>query len=441
MILILLLAALAGAALWVAYRFALLPTKPKVAIGIKGRVHGVIFGKIGPFMVAYSPAKAEGNIVVFGSPGSGKTASILIPTLRFFGGTFFAVDIAGDISANVDVPHKLVFEPEAPDTIPYHVFDFVDTADDKAEALEHLAFLIMPDRPAGSNDSGAADFFLREGRKLLAGALIAFYSAGMDFVEICETIVASSVFDLLDKIVAQGNPTATMFISSFSGASPQNTAGCKQAVDQKVKLFATNEAVKNALRRPGPGERFIAPRTLESHNVFVKISEPRLAQFGPLLGIITAQLLSYFAARPAEYTHNVLLSLDEFAVMGKVDNIANGLRGLRKRRVRVLYCTQSLADLDEIYGPATRRVMMDTTTFKVVLGCGDPDSMEYFSKLVGDASDDKTAAFAARIRGEKPDARPPRRIVPPADFAHLKNKLVLLSPDGHKVLRKNFYFM
>ena len=36
-----------------------------------------------------------------------------------------------------------------------------------------------------------------------------------------------------------------MFISSFVGASEQNTAGCKQAADDALKLFAANEKIKN----------------------------------------------------------------------------------------------------------------------------------------------------------------------------------------------------
>lgn len=438
MIVILVFTALAGAALWVAYRFGKLPPKPKVVTAFKGRAHGVIFGKSCPFTVAYSPAQAEGHVAVFGGSGLGKTSALLIPSARSWSGTAFVIDIAGDISANVDAPRKLVFDPDDPGTIPYHVFDFIDTAADKAEALERLAFLIMPDRPA-SSDNGAAAFFLREGRKLLSGALIAFHGAGMDFVEVCETIVAASAFDLLDKIVAQGNPKATMFVSSFSGASSQNTAGCKQSVDGAIKLFALNDAAKNALRHPGPGERFIAPRALESHNVFVRISEAKLALYSPLLSIITAQMLDYFAARPTGCNHNVLLCLDEFAALGKLD-ILNGLRTLRKHHVRVMMCTQSLADLDLIYGKAERAAMMNNYAFKVVLAADDPDTQEYFSKLAGDADNDKAAAFAARLRGEKPDTRPPRRSIPPADFARLGNKLVLLSGEGHKMLRKNFYF-
>ena len=65
-------------------------------------------------------------------------------------------------------------------------------------------------------------------------------------------VISASPDFLLNDIAKQQNQTANMFISSFAGASEQNTAGCKQAADDALKLFATNDKIKNARRKGAP---------------------------------------------------------------------------------------------------------------------------------------------------------------------------------------------
>lgn len=89
---------------------------------------------------------------------------------------------------------KLVYQPEDVNTVPYNVFYSIDSLEDnvdKNEALEKLAFLLIPDLPP-QESSANARFYNDEGRKILTAALIAFYYKGLDFIEICEKIMGSS---------------------------------------------------------------------------------------------------------------------------------------------------------------------------------------------------------------------------------------------------------
>lgn len=77
---------------------------------------GILFGKkFG--LLAYSPEQDEGHILVLGPSGTGKTSALLIPTLRSWQGTALVVDISGDISANVNTPNKIVFDPTSENCI------------------------------------------------------------------------------------------------------------------------------------------------------------------------------------------------------------------------------------------------------------------------------------------------------------------------------------
>ena len=389
---------------------------------------GILFGKkFG--LLAYSPEQDEGHILVLGPSGTGKTSALLIPTLRSWQGTALVVDISGDISANVNTPNKIVFDPTAESCIPYDVFASINAVPDETEQqerLEQLAYLLLPDK---ANDSEAGIFFTKNGRKMIAAALICYYGMGWGFIKICEHFLGNDWRSLLNDIAKQQNPIANMFISSFAGASEQNTAGCKQAADDALKLFATNEKIKNALRTPTSYEQSISPATLETNSVYVYIPEEKLEIYGDLMRIITAQSMEYFSARPKENKQMILFCLDEFASFGKLQ-ITPALRRLRKRRIRILVLTQSVSDVDMIYGKDERIAMLGNFKFTVILGCKDTETQEYFSKMIGE----KRSLLA-------PDPnQKPQPIIKPADLAHLEQDLFVICDDGAIRLKKNFYF-
>ena len=220
-----------------------------------------------------------------------------------------------------------------------------------------------------------------------------------------------------------------MYISSFVGTNEKNTAGCKQSADDAVKLFAMNAKIKNALRKVPSYEKSISPATLEHNSIYIYIPDEKLKIYGDLLRIITAQSMEYFSSRPKENRQMILFCLDEFASFGKLQ-ITEALRKLRKRHIRIMVLTQSLADLDMIYGKDERKAMMGNFKFTILLGCKGTETQEYFSKMIGE---------------KKPllDTDPNKKndpIIKPEDLSHLGQELFVLSDDGAVRLKKNYYF-
>ena len=402
--------------------------KKNLAYRQPAQARGILFGKK-LSLLAYSPEQDEGHILVMGPSGTGKTSALLIPTLRSWQGTALVVDISGDISANVNTPNKIIFDPTAENCIPYDVFASINAVTDETERqerLEQLAYLLLPDK---ANDSEAGIFFCKNGRKMITAALMCYYGMGWGFVEICEHFLGNDWRGLLNDIAQRKNKIANMYISSFVGASEQNTAGCKQAADDALKLFATNEKIKNALRKSASYEPSISPATLETNSVYIYIPDEKLKIYGDLLRIITAQSMEYFSSRPKEHTQMILFCLDEFASFGKLQ-ITEALRKLRKRHIRIMVLTQSLADLDMIYGKDERKAMLGNFKFTVLLGCKDTETQEYFSKMIGEK----------RSPLETDSSAKPQPIIKPADLAHLEQDLFVICDDGAIRLRKNFYF-
>lgn len=418
-----------------------------VRFGSQSSAHGVIFGKKRG-RLAYSPENAEGHIGVFSASGTGKTAAVGIPTLRSWRGTSFIIDISGDICRNCpQMPDKLVFEPDNNTTSPYNIFAPIDalrSSEDKHEALEQLAYLIMPEPPQITEN---ARFFLINGRKILTSALIAFYGQGMDFIPICEKIVSSSWVDLFRAIDKTENAAAQMYINSFVGASEQNTAGCKQSCDDALKLFATNGHIKRSVHRPMSAETAIQPQKIEENNIFVVITEDKLALYSPLLNIITSQIMQYVGKRQiSPQSQTILLFLDEFASL-KIDSelVLDAVRRFRKRLCRVMLLTQNIADLELIYGKAATRAILSNLRFKELLGgLNEPESQKYFSELIGYTIAQRKSTTSSSNGSSHTKAESREWLIEPAALDRQgKNTLLLLSSDfdhGYIKLTKNFYF-
>lgn len=419
----------------------------EVKYGSATTAHGIIFGKRGR-RLAYSPTDAEGHIGVFSASGTGKTTAVGIPTLRSWQGTSFVIDISGDIYRNCpQMTDKLVFEPDNTTTAPYNIFaaidNLTDTAD-KYEALEQLAFLLMPEPPQITEN---ARFFLTNGRKILTSALIAFYSQGEDFILICEKIVGSGWADLFRAIDATGNQQAQMYINSFQGASEQNTAGCKQSCDDAIKLFATNGHIRSCIRRPRTGEEAIEPAQIEDHNLFVIVTEDKLALYAPLLNVITSQLMQYIGKRRiSDNSRTILLFLDEFGSL-KIESelVLDAVRRFRKRRCRLMLLTQNTVDMELLYGKAATRAILSNLKFKELLGgLGEPESQKYFAELIGYKIEQRKSVSTSMQQTTHTKAENREWKIEPADLDRQgKNTVLLLSSDikdGYMRLRKNFYF-
>ena len=402
---------------------------------------GIIFGKKFGQMYISSLEAREGHICILGPSGSGKTSGLLITNLRNWRGTSFSIDIAGDIEKNVHQAKKLIYQPENLNSTPYNVFYAIDIMEqdaDKYEAIEKLAYLLMPELPPRES-SASAKFYNQEGRKILTAALLAGYGQGKDFIEICKWVMTSSYQQLFHEIDQSGNELAIQYINSFSGALSENTSGCKQAADLAIKLFATNEYVMNSIRRPKRGEASFDPGKIEIYNVFFVVSDAKLDVYAPLVHLVVAQVLEYFSVRSDEMKQSILLCIDEAASFGKLELTA-ALRKLRKRRIRIITATQSLNDWIMIYGEAETKAMLGNYAYKVILGANDYETAEFWAKSIGHKKSTRRSFQEGDKGGKVIHTEIKEFAYEPEELGRLRNKLILLYPGGYMMLRKNYYF-
>ena len=347
----------------------------------------IIFGRDKCGRSIFSPGSAEGHIGVIGPSGKGKTSALIIPTLQSWGGegySSFSIDISGDINIALQhLPRKIIYAPWSDTSVIYDVFAYIDGLEpsDQDEELSNLALMMIPS-PRSGESNGAEEYFRAGGVNILTAALLAGYHKGMDFCEICKCLLTCDLDALFEFVSSSGYPKAMYYISQYIGSSTKNIAGCKQIADDAAKLFALNARLSETIRRAKPGEMKFSPDMVATHNCFLVIPDNKLEQMAPLLRIVVSQVMNYCAALPLDNPFHILITLDELASLGQID-LLNCLRKYRKRHVRLLWCSQSIADLDMIYGATQRKTIMDNIAYTVVLGARDPETQEYLAKLIG----------------------------------------------------------
>lgn len=426
------------------------------------RAEGIIFGvdpSTGRFVC--SPSNAEGHVLVVGGSGTGKTSALLIPTLRRWQGTALVVDISGDIARNVTwVPGKVVIGPSAakykqpPDILMgWDPLSDADRAikfgdyDEFFRQIEKIAYTLLPER---LNASDVDAYYAMQGRNVIIATFLAFYDKTNPspfynenlFIDLCKQIYFQHWRELFTAIDSQGNKLASGHLEGLHGSSDNVVTNSWQAAHDAVKVFATDQRLQGCFERsPFTG----CPRNLESLLMFICVDDADLELYSPFLRLITTQCLAYLSSRHESRDTPVLLALDEFASLGRM-NITPALRKLRKRHARIMLLTQSTADLDLIYGRDERMSMLNNFAYKAILSASDTDTQRYIADLIGQETtttqtntvNGQGGLFNKLITTSYHETKD--YIIQPSDLAHLGNDLILLHPKGHMRLRKHFYF-
>lgn len=436
-------------------KFSSLKKEDKINKGIKGSnlskdkdPNGFIFGKENRDYV-YLKNDQEGHITIFGGSGKGKTSALLIPSLRAWNGPFFAIDISGDISKNVEGENnkRVILSPNEPDKSSlYNVFYLIDKIHDgeeKREKLEQLVNLIV-DIPANTNDTQF--YFLNTARKIFLASIIAFYNIGMDFTDICKTVFFNDIKDLANLILKTENKLAKGYIMPLARENEKNIAGAKSTLNDKIKLFADNKKMEQILRRPltdfdGNTEPCFNPKDLEEKQVFLKIPDKMQEFFAPFMHIVVGQILEYISARVYnnKTDKRILISIDEFASIGHFE-ILGPFRKFRKNGANLCILTQSLADIDLVYSDKERQVILDNSQYVVVLSANDNNTREYFSNLVGKEDKISTSTSKGRGGGSVSTSIQKDYVIAPEKWKTYDKELIVIHPSGVIKLKKNFYF-
>jgi type IV secretion system protein VirD4 len=391
----------------------------------------------------------EALVAVFGGSGSGKTECCMKHSLfRTWTEPFVAMDIKGDLCVEYETTENaretvvLSLREEMGHTL--DPFDFIqsDGEENKVANIRELVEILIP-LPVNINDP----LWKEAPRCIVTAAMLFFYNQGMDdFISIMAEIATTPPATLIQAIAESNDTQAKIYVNNFikevyvdekgkESIVPTNKKvivvncdskmllGISQEITNRLAIFASDQRIMRIL---GKSDKQIKWEDLDKYNVFISVEENRLSQYSVVLSLIITQLIRTMERRPEMHSpegkdqQKILLALDEFPRLGKMEVIADAVSTLRSKGVTMLLVMQSLAQLDRIYGKETRRVIMDNMTHVAIFKVTDAESQEYFSRLCG----------------TKSEIHEP--VIRPHEFATLKD-IAVVTPDGLQRVEKEFY--
>ena len=372
---------------------------------------------------------------MFGTTGSGKSSALVKPTLLHWCGGAFIIDIGSGLIEDTATQDDIIFNPLSLKTVPFNVLDEVDCLNDDGEkirALKEMASSIIPvNLKAEEKDS----FYPRGAQHILEAVLIAGYFKGLDFCDICSWMsTASDYRALFNEIDELGFGKYLDFVKE---EEPKYIGAFLSLCRTKVKIFVEDERVCNAIRRPRGNERDIIPADMEEAKIFVYLKDSDLEYLSPVLSLLTGRILKYISVRSLDINTPILVMLDEFSSLGVLD-ITPTLRKARKRHCRVMIATQSVADIDLVYGEPMRKAMMDNFELICVLEVHDPDTQQYFSRMVGKRTGIRVSTAEDGFSGRKTYNETDIDAVEPTQLGKLDDSLLVIHRAGYCFLQRNY---
>jgi len=393
---------------------------------------GFVFGRDidGYFVVKHE--NKDGHIMVVGGVGTGKSTCIVMPTIRAWKSRIFAIDIKGELSdyAKKYRPRIKVFNPQDKRAYGYNPYAFLRGSTNLTQEVRAIAQAVIP-LPPETKDP----FWIESAQTLLTGAILHYYTLGYSFIETLREVQQNGAKRLIETVSNSPDDIARLCMGGFVDMTEKTLSGIFAELSRCIISLVTDSDIVSALS----SDNTIEPVDLEyGYDIFLSIPEHLLRQWKNLLGLMVNQFLLFFERRnEGGNLPPMLFLLDEFPRLGKIPFIMDGLATLRSKRITICLILQSLAQLDVIYGKDERRVISDTCAYKAVLSATDPDTQEYFSKLVGTYEKVKpttTKAMFNPLGNSKSVTTEEKPIIKPTDFATLQD-IVLLHPFDKGVTR------
>lgn len=398
---------------------------------------GFVFGLNLQRNLTGKPQDADGHIVVFGGSGTGKTTCIVKPNFHTWKGRIFALDFKGELVEEAKWRNAMILNLCEDTPNQFYIDPFYSLRAGGENNLiansRALSFAIIP-LPPNIDDP----FWIQAAREILTGCLVYYFRLGASFIEAMIDIKCHRLAELITKITS--DDLARICLNPDLLYNEKTVAGISMELHNSIAVFATDLSVHNFLSSSNENEKYMVKWTdLEKCDILIRVDQNRLEQWNPVIRLMVTQLISTLEKRPEKYSqeglnlNSILLMLDEFPQLGKMEIIPSALKIIRSKGVTIAIFCQSLADLDETYGVVTRRTILDNCAYKAIFSAYDPDTQRYFSDLVGTFSIPKSGCSANFDSDGTPtgyginilDTK--ERIIQPHEFSSLP-EIILLHP-------------
>ncbi len=359
----------------------------------------------------------ENHTLVIGATGSGKTQSVILPTVKILAKkreSMVITDPKGEIyekTSNMlrQKGYQILLlnfrDPQNgnawnPMSLPYKMYKSGEQ--DKAiELLDDLAMNILYD----SSNKNADPFWEKTSADYFAGvALGLFEDAKEDQVNINSVSLMTTVGEekfggstyVKEYFSMKDQNSAAAINASSTILAPTDTKGSILSVfKQKVKLFASREKLSEMLSYSDIDLESIGERPTAVYVVIQDEKKTYHSLVTILLKQIYETLISTAQKHGGKLPVRTNFLLDEFANMPPLKDVTTMITAARSRQIRFTMIIQNFAQLDSVYGKEDAETLRGNCGNLIYLVTTELKALEEISKMCGEVKskkDDKTAS-------------------------------------------------
>lgn len=350
---------------------------------------GIVLGTLsGATLRSDEPA----HVLVVGPSRSGKGTGFVLPNGYLWDGSAVFFDPKRenfDALANhrASIGNKVfMFSPGSNDTHRYNPLDFVRRDERMATDCLVVASFVIPEK--------ADDTWAGAGRLLLS-ALIGYVLAspliaGAQHMRTVARMTTtgkdiSSVLRAIVKTERQHLPTWVVdSFNQYIALEPETRNSAVFNVNMAMSLW--NNGLISAATETSDFDIRELRRT--PMTIFIGCTIAELSIFRPLIRILFQQIHDLLMVKiPGDdEPHQVLLMLDEFYHVGRMDSLISKITISAGYGFRMAIVMQDLAQLDELYGKNTRVTTVSGSQIKLFIQINDLETSEFVSEMLGETT-------------------------------------------------------
>lgn len=372
-------------------------------------------------------AETRASVVVLGPSQSGKTSGLAIPAILEWSGPVVATSVKNDlvrdtITARSATAPAWVYDPTGATGLPGAGWSPLAACGTWQGARRTAAWLCGAARGGKGSGLGDEEFWYAAAGKLLAPYLLAAAVSGRDLAQVVRWV------DAQEEVEVAGLLDAAHAIDALGAAG----ASWQRDDRTRSSVFTTAEMVLEAYADPtvlaSAATSDVDPaRLLAGGRPTLYVCAPAHEQerlrpvFATLLQTIVTAAYDTSLRRGGPLDPPLLMVLDEaanIAPLRDLDAIASTAAG---HGVQLVTVWQDLAQVRARYGERASTVVNNHRAKVVLSGISDPATLEYASRLIGDADvSDNTLTIDPHGGRSTTRSRRERRLAPDAELRRIR---------------------
>lgn len=350
------------------------------------------------------------HILLFAPTGSGKGVGFVIPNLLFWNESVIVHDIklenyeltSGWRKKNMKQKVYL-WNPADPDGIShcYNPMDWISKKPGKmVDDVQKICNFLLPEQ----------EFWQNEARALLTGIMLYLVAAPDKPATLGEVVRTlrnddvvynlAVVLDTLGKII---HPVAYMNIASYLQKPDKERGSVTSTANSSLELWA-NPLIDTTT---ATSDFNLHHLKVNPHTIYVGLTPDNISRLKPLMNMFYQQAAAFFTAKmpqPHE-KYGVLMLMDEFPTLGKMEQFQAGIAYFRGYKVRLFLIIQDTEQLKGIYEESGMNSFLSNSTYRITFSANNMETANLISQLLGNKTADQVSYNKPKYLDLNPGSR------------------------------------